>query len=486
MKLNKTIAFVIFISLAGCKHDPDKLVVATNYPANVEKIITTNCAVTGCHNTASKDAAAGLDLTTWETMFNGTTVGASVIPFRTDFSTFLYFINVDSTIGLAQKPTMPINKNALSTADYLTIKNWIGQGARNANDDVMFPDNPSRHKYYVANQGCDVVSVFDADKNIVIKMVDVGVLPGVIESPHALRVTPDGKYWIVVFLSAQVVQVYSTVSDQLVQSIPIGDGIAGGWNSLTISSDSKKAYAIDYTNGRVAFVDLVNGTSSTKGPFPITGGTPKLHGVALSQNNDTIYVTCQDLSELLKIPVNDIFNYEEVDLYKTQPLSYNLNPHEVMFSPDYSKYFVTCQNTNVNQVRVYDTHTDHLITSIPVGKVPLEFSMAASKNLLFVSNEEDDAVAGYKGSVSVIDINTLTETKRITVGWQPHGLAVDERLNLVYVAARNVSGGLAPHHSSVCVGRNGYMTLIDMNTLTVKSIYKTELTVDPYAVGVVK
>ena len=484
MKNSSFLLMSAILLVAGCKHDPDKL--PTGYPANVEKIISTDCAISGCHNTTSKDAAAGLDLTTWASLFKGTTIGATVIPFRTDFSTFLYFVNVDSTLGILQKPTMPINRTHISTADYLILKNWIAQGAPNANGDVMFPDVPNTHKYYVANQGCDVVSVFDANLNIVTRMVDIGVRPGAspAESPHSIKITPDGNYWIVCFLTSDVVQVYSTKTDQLVMTIPIGDGVAGSWNSLTISSDSQTAYATDYSGGRIAFIDLVNGTSVTNGPFPITGGNPKLHGIALSQNNDTLYATCQDLSKILKIPVTDIPSYEDKDLKQTQSFNGELQPHEIIFSPDFSKYFVSCQNAS--QVRVYDTHNDHLITVITVGTEPEEFAMSVPQNLLFVSNEEDNFYPDNHGTISAIDMTTLAEVKRIKVGWQPHGIAVDDRLGLVYVANRNVSGGPAPHHSSACGGRNGYMTVVDIPTLKARSIYSTEMAVDPYAIGVVK
>ena len=43
------------------------------------------------------------------------------------------------------------------------------------------------------------------------------------------------------------------------------------------------------------------------------------------------------------------------------------------------------------------------------------------------------------------------------------------------------TGGPAPHHTTDCGGRNGYLTLIDLNTLTLLPSFKTELTPDPYS-----
>ena len=99
--------------------------------------------------------------------------------------------------------------------------------------------------------------------------------------------------------------------------------------------------------------------------------------------------------------------------------------------------------------------------------------------------EDVTSFAGYHGSVSVIDLATFAE-QRLQVGFMPHGIGVDENKGLVYVASRNLlTTGPPPHHSAVCSGRNGFVSFIDLNTLTVKP-NRTEISVDPYSVGVRK
>ena len=472
--------------MCGCTYDIYEEPLATNYPDNVSKIMTDNCATSGCHNTISKNGAAGLDLSSWSVMFNGTSNGAVAIPYRDDFSTLLYFTNVDSALGLVVQPTMPVNKTPLSATDYKVLRDWIKNGAPSKNGSNMFPEKADRRKYYVVNQGCDVVSVFDAEKRVVMRMVDIGQNPGATppESPHNIRVTPDGKYWVTVFLNADIVQVYSTVNDQLVKTIPIGNGVAGGWNTITLSKDSKKGYAVDYNGGRVAFVDIDAGTSQTYGPFPSTGASNNLHGSALNATDDTLYVTYQESSKVVKIPISSPSDYDDVNINPLGPdfSTVPLKPHEIVFSPDYSKYFVTCQE--VNQVRVFDAHTDTLIKVIPVGVFPLEFGMAGAQNILFVTNQEDTYFPNMRGSVSAIDMVGLTEIKRIKVGWQPHGITVDPDKNCVLVANRNVAGGPAPHHASSCAGKNGSLSSINIATLETDLTFNPELSVDPYAVTV--
>ena len=199
---------------------------------------------------------------------------------------------------------------------------------------------------------------------------------------------------------------------------------------------------------------------------------------------NTIYVTCLNDSRILKIPVNDVSNYSDIRLYKIgQAPTTSLKPHDIIFTPDYKHYLVTCQDTNYNEVRVMDTATDTLYKIVSVGRYPQELAISTSQNLAFVTNMEDNTFSGVKGSVSVIDLNTFTEQK-IRVGWQPHGIAVDEKEKLVYVANRNVSGGIAPHHATACAGKNGYLSVIDLLTFKLVPGYKPELSVDPYSVSV--
>jgi YVTN family beta-propeller protein len=486
-KLIYMVAFTAIFFLTACRYDVYEAPVVSNYPDDVDAIITGKCATAGCHNNVSSVGAAGLDLSTWESLYKGTNNGAIVIPRRSDFSTLLYFTNTDSTKGLVVLPTMPINGTPLSDGEYQTLKLWIDAGGKSKTGDFMFPVDANREKYYVANQGCDIVSVFDAKKEVVMSMVDVGQNAGATppESPHNIKVTPDGNYWVTVYLNSDIVQLYSTASDELVRTIPIGNGIAGGWNTISISKNSKFGYAVDYNGGRVAIVDFENGTSRTWGPFPSTGVAINLHGSALNATDDTLYVTYQESSKLVKIPLADSSNYEDVNLNPIGPdfSSQALKPHEIIFAPDYSKYFVTCQD--VNQVRVFDAKTDQLIKVIPVGVYPLEFAMSAENNLLFVSNMEDITfLPEVKGSVSVIDMTSLQEIKKVKVGWQPHGIAVDKSKNCVIVTNRNFTGGPAPHHASACAGKNGSLSKIDMVTLEKDNTFNPEVSVDPYSVAI--
>lgn len=466
----------ILTTITSCKNDkgvPDY----NKYPDDIGRLVFTKCATPGCHTDLSKGATAGLSMESWDKLFEGGAGSAAVIPFRHEYSSFFTYTNTFADLGLAHVPTMPFNKTPLTREEVGMIKDWITSGAPDRDGNIKFADNPNRKKIYVVNQGCDVVTVFDQETLLPMQYIDVGNTSGV-ESPHMIKVSPDGQFWYVIALNGNSLQKYRTSDDSFVGEAIIGSNY---WNTLTISNNSQKAYVVDWSStGDIAVVDLNSLAVEHNAGFNFP------HGSCLNPAGDSLYVTQQESSKMYKMPVDDFSAFIEVDLFSTPPVS-ALKPHEVLFSPDGSKYFVTCQGSS--ELRVFQQGTDQLLAVIPVGAMPSEMTVSSALNLLFVSCTEDIAsFPGKTGSVAVIDITSSTLIKTIYTGHQPHGLAVDDDKSMVYVANRNATqDGPAPHHSSVCAGRNGYMTFINTSTLTLvkdgANDKKIEISVDPYSVA---
>lgn len=456
------------------------------YPDEIEEILRASCATAGCHTTQSKEAAAGLDLSTWQALFEGSRGGSPVIPFSPDQSYLLYAVNTDSSRGLTLNPTMPIGAPPLNDAQYQVLRDWITEGAPNHNGALRFPDISSRTKWYVGNQGCDLVAVFDAGSRQIMRYVHVGQVPGLAESPHMIKVSKDKAFWYVIFLAANpYIEKYSTQTDELVKKIYIGNG---DWNTFNISPDGKFGFAVAYNSSSVAIVDLERDTLA----IPVITFSSKVHGAVVHPNLNRFYLTLQDESALYVLDYDsngDILNFDNIDLVQNQAPSVPgpLWPHELIFTPDGSKYFVSCQRTK--ELRVLDAATNTLQDVITVGDDPVEFAIDSERGHLFVTCMEDQSTfasdPSKRGSVYVIDYSTNTVIKAIYPGYQPHGLAIDRASNMLVVANRNVSaGGPAPHHSSACGARNGNLVLIDLNTLELVGGYRPELSVDPYTVAV--
>lgn len=472
---------ILAIAFVSCKKDAE-VPVYSDFPEPIGKIFSNKCATSGCHNNASYEGASNLNLTSFQNLFKGSSVGSPVIPYRSDFSSLLSFVNTYSDLGLMNGPTMPLNSVKLTKEEVTTIKNWIDIGAPDKDGTVMWQENPDREKYYVVNQGCDVVTVFDAKTQLPMRYITVGKLPNVAELPHMIKTSPDGKYWYVVFVNANMLQKYSASNDQLIAEVDLGKDNSNQpfnqWNTLTISDDGKRAYCVSWQqNSRIASVNL-----ETMSLIQNLAGTTNAHGIALNKTNDTLYVTSQYGNFIYKIDT-DFTSIQQVTLDMSTVPSYvsnTLDPHEIIFSDDGSKYFVTCQASN--QVRVMSTATGSLLQIISTGQYPLE-AVKSNAQKLYVTceNQPNSSTPNQKGCVTVIDMNTFSATN-YPVGYQPHGIAVDEKNGYLVVASRNILvSGPTPHHTSNC-GRNGFVNFFNLQNMQLLK-KQIEVASDPYSVA---
>lgn len=457
------------------------------YPPEVNRIIMLHCSQTaaggGCHNAYGAVNSAGLRLDTWNLMFDGTRHGAVVVPFDTLNSPLLHYINIDSNLGSIALPTMPYNQKPLSRDEYLTLRNWIGRGAPDRNGNIPFAENPeSRQKIYITNQSSDVVSVVDAQRRVIMRNIPVGVSPAV-ESPHCIRLSEDGQYAYVCFLGGDVVQKIDTKTDQVVGQVQISNG-GSQWNVLLISKDGSKLMVSDLARGWMRLIrttDMHVLASVGSDAVPLSPFTSP-HGMAALPGFDTLYMTGQYGNTVFKFtPDFRFIKYISID---GTPSNYNTNtrdPHEIMLTPDDSKYFLTCEASA--EVRVMDAHADTLIAVLPVGTKPQEMALSRTKPYLFVTcMEANSTVPGAKGSVVVINYETMEIMKTIYGPfWQPHGIAVDDAGGTFYVVSTNIGGPFSGHNHTNSSGKSGWYSVYDLNTLELASNSQYELLAQPYS-----
>ncbi|MBW7912994.1 MAG: hypothetical protein H3C54_04675 [Taibaiella sp.] len=469
------------IVLSSCQHEPFNPLPNGNgnYPDAVATIIINKCATTGCHNNASYDGAGGLNLTTWDKLFEGGSTGAVVIPYRPDFSTLCFYTNTDSTLGPTLIPVMPVNSNPLSKEEYITLRNWIADGAPSATGNVKFADNPSRSKIYVTNQLCDVVTVFDTETLLQMRYVTVGNKTEE-EFPRTVHVAPDKKHWYVSFFTTSgIVQKFSAADDRLTGELNLG---AGNWTSFVITTDNRYGFFVDNNNpGKVAYADLENMQLLTT--YTFNGKFRYPSGIALNENSHTLcvgnttgnYIYAIDITERLHPAI------KELVIDGTEDLLYHstLNPAD-MITDKTSDCIVACSGSN--EIRVVDMKTGAIKQAIPLGVSPVHMAYSSARNKLFITCPQDEqSFPGNKGSVVVIDMNTYTIDKKINSGYQPFGIAVDDNRGIVAVVNANLSpNGNKPHHSTNCGGRNGNVSFIDMKTMELIPGMRSEVAVFPY------
>ncbi len=477
-------ALLLLLLGSGC--NKEKLdISASNYPEDVGRILKGSCATDGCHTAQSAPGASGLNLETWEGMFEGNRGGSPVIPYAPEFSYLLYTVNNDSTLGPVLAPTMPLNQAPLSSDEYYTLWHWVNSGCLNANGEERFPPDPTRQKYYVGHSECDEVAIFDAKSRQVMRMLKVGKRPDFVEYVYDIQVTPDGQDWFVVFLSTNThIERYSTLTDEKVADIDMGEI---GWGNIAFSQDSRFAFVSNDFWEQLGVVDL----SQNALVAPPVSFNHDTRGPVIHPTRNQVYLAEHQRSSLVVLDFDangGLSNQREVDLIQGIPPSSagGLWPWEVLFLPDGSKYFVSCSNNN--EIRVMDGQTDSLLDVIPMPAEPSRMALSEASGRVFISCMVDDVSWGGDplklGSINVVNTNTHQVERTVYSGFQPYGLTVDDENGVLVVANRNSDpSGPAPHHESPCGDRNGYVSLIDLTTLELVDEYKPELLVDPIVVS---
>lgn len=467
-----SIIFIFCCSLAllsACRHNPQTPIDPTpsdqygNFPEDVGKIFITKCATSGCHNDKSYENAGDLRLDKWEYLFQGGDNGSPVIPYSTINSSLLYFINDTNYPGVAYD-RMPKDAPPLSKEEYQTIYNWVAKGAPDKNGNIPFATNAAtRQKIYLTQQGCDFVAVIDAETRMVMRYIKVGMDDSRSESPHNVKFSPDGRYAYVCFSSGEYLQKIDATADTIVGSIKLTTGNSNtSFNVLAISPDGSQVIVSDWvTQGSLVLVNT--NTMSISKIYNADYSSP--HGIIANASFDTFFVTAQSGNAIYKLSKDGrskkLISLDGDEATASGP---NRHPHDMIMTPDFSRYFVTCEQSN--EVRVMDAHADTLIKVIPVGVFPQELAISPQTSQVFVTCMEDPANAGslFRGSVYAINYNTYSSKKIEASYSRPHGITVDEKYGVIYVASVNTTGPL-PHHVSACGGNNGYYQVFDLYTL---------------------
>lgn len=343
---------------------------------------------------------------------------------------------------------------------------------KNESEEIKPKEN--QRKVYVTNQGCDIVTILDADSRKIIKNISVGN-SNKTESPHQIKVSHDGKYWYVIFIEGNIIQKFDSQDDSFVEELDIG---FGKWSTLNISMDNSTGYVVDWrVNGSLTIIDL--------GKMKVTNkleGLDWAHGSEISDDGKNLYVTAQHGNYFYKIDLKS-YDIEKISLNTMPPTTMSfLDPNEVIKGINGEKLYFACQKSN--EIRIVNGSNYELIENIEVGEFPQEMAISESLNYLFVTCTEDiSTFPGKTGSVYVIDLNTNKVIKKIHTGTHPHGIAIDEVNNLVFISNRNINWPLPlPPHSPNCNGENGSINLIDLNTLELVTNYTIEVSVDPFSV----
>lgn len=211
---------------------------------------------------------------------------------------------------------------------------------------------------------------------------------------------------------AGTVGVINTQTNQIVNSIPVGNGPYG----IAITPDGKTAYEENYNDGTISVIDLQS--EKTIGAPIELGTTP--YAIAISPDGKTVYVTTSAGTVIvIDTQTNQIVG--TITIEEGEPSLWG-----VAFSPDGKTAYVA--NDSTNTIAVIDTQTRQVVgPPIPVGEGPIDLALTPDGKKLYVTNETSD-------NVSVIDTQTRQNVATIPVGEEPWGIAITPDGTKAYVA----------------------------------------------------
>jgi DNA-binding beta-propeller fold protein YncE len=483
---------------------------AVGFPAEVGAIFTAKCAA--CHNDQVR--FSGLHLANYDSLRRGGLLGAVVVPYSRDWSHLLWHLNTFGTdFGFSTRPLMPSrlngnvyefdSANAITEDEYFALRNWIQDGAPNAQGTPMWQhrETTSSGKLFFLCQGSDLLGVKDLATNQVIRYIRVGQgqSGSNLASPHFVYPSPDGQFVYVTLINGGLLEKYRTDNYQFVGRVSLGEEPA----HVKLSADGRRAIVSHWATGSNRVLTLVD-TEAMTVLDQVTGSvlTPKAHGLLLSPDFRQVLVTANGGNHLTRYLIRadgNGFDFGDIpdqfSLIVNNEFSFNtpvLRPYDLVYSPDRSKIYVTCAADAAgdriqSRVVVLNAQTLEVIAQIKhnpsnvrgsLGQVPR--LLVAHGDYLYVACRNTDSFLDQGprlGSVSVIDMRTDQFVENIwRLGHQPHGLAIDPARGLLHVSLENGQGVDPPHHP--IEGSNqipGQLSTVDLATRQVLRNLQTEV-----------
>lgn len=213
-------------------------------------------------------------------------------------------------------------------------------------------DNESKNAFVTAEETDEVIQV-DATTYQVVRKFDLGAK----HTPHGLRYS-HGKLYVA-NTGAKSMSIIN-VADGKVTDIPL-DGIAV---QTAVTRDDKFILISLYDTKEIIKYDLKDG-QITRIELPVTAQGP----IQLYATPDSKLLYVADQGELLGRPVsNQVFVIDISDAKVLSTINVGRKAHGVVISKDGQTVYVT--NTMDNTVSIIDVATQKVLHTIPVGKDP--------------------------------------------------------------------------------------------------------------------
>ena len=261
--------------------------------------------------------------------------------------------------------------------------------------------------------------------------------------PGGAAVTPDGSKAYVTNTGTNNVSVISTGPNNVIATIPVGNGPQG----VAVTPDSSTVYVGNQTDNTVSVISTAS-NSVVGGPIPV-GANPV--GLAASPDGSKIYVANFGSNSVTVIATGSNAVLANI--------SVGNQPQSLAVSPDGTKLYVA--NSAGSSVSVVSTASNTVTASIGLGSAAFGVAVTPDGSKLY---------ATITGGVVAINTATNGQIASVPIGGSPAGVAATPDGSKVYVA--NFGGG-----------NNNVGTVVVLSTATNGVITVVPVGFGPIALG---
>lgn len=458
--------YFVMLFMQSCEQDfvnsntqnsgfPEEINAIFNTPYSTSNI---TCTTPYCHS--GENSAESLDLTSWQKTMNGSENGTMVIPYNGFWSHMISVINSDTNLAPVTEVSLP-EYHKISTANVNVIMNWINSGAPNKDGQIAFGSYSDDLKCFITNQAADVVAVLKTDQMLVTRLIPVGGRSNQLDAPHYVYVSKDKRYFYVSLIQEGYVEKYDISSFTQLGRMQAGSSPA----HIVLTPDGVNGFVTNFeSTGSVTTTTKFNASTMT-----VTGIFSEVrmkgpHGMALTNNGNTLYVASEIGEYIFKIDANNFYasdtTYEKSPIDPTVPPSGNgtgnFRPYQIELSPDENYLYISCRGSG--QIRIYNSSDLQQVNSINLGSgsFPLLMKFTDDGQYIFVCNRNNNTVSVIRTSTQSL-VSTISD-----VGIQPHGVDFSQDGQFAIIACETQSG-FNGHHPQIGSQKIGVTRLIRLS-----------------------
>jgi YVTN family beta-propeller protein len=326
---------------------------------------------------------------------------------------------------------------------------------------------------FVSNERSGDVSVIDGTTDAVVATFKVG------KRPRGIHATPDGQRVFVTLSGsprmAPGVDENRAPADKSADGLgsidPAARKLIDRWHvgsdpeQFAISKDGKFAFIANEDDATMSIVDL--GSGQSHGKIKVS---EEPEGVGVNSQNGEVYVTCEEKGEVFAIDPDQQRVIAKIDT--------GGRPRSVAFLPNGSRAYVACENGGY--IAVIDAKSHKLLSKIqlPTGSLPMGTAISNDGKELYVSTGRGNAVV-------IIDLQKVNAQRSPLLSARGEGEGEESIVATIPVGNRAWGIALAPSGSKLYTanGASNDVSVVDLKSR--KEMRRIKVGDGPWGIAIV-